>query len=85
MLTQPVLPLGERDHCQVVPLMPPSSSSSNAVTGTLAWIDWVSVVSVTTPGSSTFSTMITTTCDSSMVSDVLPKPSRPSCTSTVTL
>ena len=84
MLTQSVLPLGERDHCQVTP-EGPSSSSSTAVTSTRAWIDPVSVVSVTVPCSSTFSTVMVTAWVSSMVVSALPAPSRPSWTSTVTL
>ena len=84
MLTQRVLPLGERAHCQVTS-EGMSSSSSAAVTSTRAWIVPVSVVSVIVPGSSSFSTVIVTAWVSSMVVDVLPIPSRPSCTSTVKL
>ena len=61
-----------------------SSSLSTAVTSTRARIVAVSVVSVTVPGSSTFSIVIVTACVASMVVDVLPEPSSPSCTSTLT-
>ena len=84
MLTQPVLPLGERAHCQLMP-KGPSPSLSSAVTWTLAWVAPVSVVSVTVPGSSTFSTEMSTVWVPSMFVDALPAPSLPSWTSTVTL
>ena len=85
MLAQSVLPLGDWDHSQATPLTLPSSSVSAAVTSTRAWTTPVSVVSVTVPGSSTFSTVMVTFWVESVVVSVLPEPSRPSWTFTVTL
>ena len=84
MFAHPEVLLRDRAHCQLMPVGP-SSSSSDAVTGTRAWIVAVSEVSVTVPGSSTFRTVMVTSCVSSMVVDVAPVPSLPSWTSTVTL
>ena len=83
--TQPVRPLGERDHCQLALPITPSGSASDAVASTRAWTVPVALSSVTTPASSTLTTVIVTSRVASIASEALPAPSRPSWTETVTL